>query len=217
MHYYLKLLFASVCYFLIFTTGLAENVDGQTPSLWERRDHQRSNLIADVKARRPGDLLFVTIVEQSDVNNIDQRRLQKQNDATSSGDGTYSVGGDLGGAAGSLGFTQESSANRQFNGNAQYLSQRGFVDRFTVRVVDSLPNGNLVVGGSRNVGLEGDTRRLVLTGIVRSVDVTRNNTISSGQISDLSIRYESTGKGNTEQSYVNQGWLGRKVNQWWPY
>jgi flagellar L-ring protein precursor FlgH len=213
----MKLIVAFVFCLPLFTIGSPKNVDGQTPSLWERRDHQRFNLISDVKAKRPGDLLFVTIVEQSDVNNIDQRRLQKQNDATSTGDGSYSVGGDLGGAAGNLGFTQDSSANRQFTGNTQYQSQRGFVDRFTVRVIDALPNGNLVVGGSRDVALEGDTRRLVLTGIVRSVDVSRNNTISSGQVSDLSIRYETTGKGNTEQSFVNQGWLGRKVNRWWPY
>lgn len=216
MNHFKTLFLASICLVMLSMTS-PEKTYGQTPSIFERRDHQRFNLIADVKARRPGDLLFVTIVEQSDVNNIDQRRLQKQNAASSDGEGNFSVGGDLGAAAGSLGFTQDSSANRQITGNTQYLSQRGFIDRFTVRVIDALPNGNLVVGGRRDVVLEGDTRRLVLTGIVRSVDVSPANTISSGQISDLSIRYESTGRGNTEQSFVNQGWLSKKVNKWWPY
>jgi flagellar L-ring protein precursor FlgH len=216
MNHFKKLFLASICLMLGAVIS-PEKLSGQTPSIFERRDHQRFNLIADVKARRPGDLLFVTIVEQSDVNNIDQRRLQKQNAANSVGDGGFSVGGDLGAAAGSLGFTQDSSANRQITGNTQYQSQRGFVDRFTVRVIDTLPNGNLVIGGRRDVALEGDTRRLVLTGIVRAVDVSPNNVVSSGQISDLSIRYESTGHGNTEQSFVNQGWLSRKVNKWWPY
>lgn len=207
---------------ILFTSAVAcvwplfSNTDAaaQSPSIFQRSDPRMLNLAADVKAKRPGDLLFITIQERSDVANTDQRLLRKQNNATSSGEGDYTLGG---GAAGSLGFSQDSAANRQFNGDAQFRSERGFTDRFTVTVVDNLPNGNLLISGSRDIALEGDSRRLILTGVVRAVDVTAMNTISSGMVSDLSIRYESHGQQGAEQNFVNQGWLAKKVNRWWPY
>ena len=185
----------------------------QQPSLWQRRQPRMTSLITDFKAKRPGDLLFVTISERSDVDNTDQRIMQKQNSSSLSGDASYSI---TGGSAGGLGFTQESDGDRQFNGNTQFRSERGFTDRFTVTVVDSLPNGNLLISGSRDVALEGDSRRLILTGVVRSVDVTNLNTVSSAQVSDLTIRYESNGSPESEASFVNQSWFGKKVNRFWP-
>ena len=198
-------------------SSMGGELNAQTPSLWQRRDHQMTDLVADVKARRVGDLLFITIQEQSDVDNTDQRLLQKQNNSSSSADGSYSVGGGIGNAAGNLGFDQDSASNRQFNGNTEFRSERGFTDSFTVRVVDNLPNGNLLISGSRDMTLEGDNRRLILTGVVRSTDITATNTVSSGLVSDLIIRYESHGSTGPEQHFVNQGWLARKVNKLWPY
>ena len=45
-----------------------------------------------------------------------------------------------------------------------FRSERQFTDRFTVQVIDVLPNGNLVVAGKRNMAVHGDTRKLTLTG-----------------------------------------------------
>ena len=174
------------------------------------------DLIADVKARRRGDLLFVEINEQSDVENRDLRTLSKQNSSSTDATGTYGLGGGLGTAAGNLNYDQETEANREFSGNTQYRSEREFIDRFTVTVVDVLPNGNLLISGTRNVSLEGDSRTLALTGIVRSVDVTINNTVSSQLVSNLNIRYESEPP-SPEGKFINQGWLGKKLNQWWPH
>lgn len=200
----------------LFVWNPAE-VTAQTPSLWQRRDDRMSNLYADVKARRPGDLLFVTIIEQSDVDNIDQRFLNKQNSSSSAATGTYGLGGGLGAAAGNLGFDQDSAANRRFNGNTQFRSEREFIDNFTVEVIDALPNGNLLISGKRIVSLGGDDRVLVLSGVVRSTDVSPNNVISSRLVSNLSIRYEGNQQNAPEQKFINQGWLGKKLNRVWPH
>ena len=189
----------------------------QNPSLWQRRDDRMGNLYADVKARRPGDLLFVTINEQSDVDNSDQRLLNKSNSSSSEADGSYSVSGGLGSGVGGLGFDQDSAATRVFNGNTQFKSEREFIDHFTVEVIDALPNGNLLISGKRNVTLEGDSRVLVLSGVVRSTDVSPNNVIASSLISNLSIRYESHGQRGPEPKFINQGWLGKKFNRIWPH
>jgi flagellar L-ring protein precursor FlgH len=202
---------------MTFGSSVVSVAVAQNPSLWQRRDQNMENLFADVKARRPGDLLFVSINEQSDVDNRDQRLLNKQNSSSSDASGTYGVGGGLGTGVGNLNFDQESAANRSFNGNTQFRSERGFSDHFTVEVVDVLPNGNLLITGKRNVSLEGDSRVLVLTGMVRGPDVSPNNLISSRLVANLSIRYEADGQVGPEQKFINQGWLGKKFNRIWPH
>jgi flagellar L-ring protein precursor FlgH len=188
----------------LLSVVVVTDASAQTPSLWQRRDVRMNNFFADVKAHQAGDLLFVTINEQSDVQNNDQRLLRKSNSSTSELNGTYGLGGGLGAAAGNLGFDQDSGASRNFNGDAQYRSAREFLDRFTVMVVDTLPNGNLLISGSRNVSLEGDNRKLILTGVVRSVDVSMQNVVSSQMISNLVIKYETTDDEGAEKRFINQ-------------
>lgn len=208
-------------YFFIFVlltlAGLSTEAAAQSSSLWQRRDPNVVNQFADVKARRPGDLLVIRINEKSNVQNKDQRLLQKQNESSSDASTTFNVAGDLGDGTGGLDFEQDSSASRNFNGNTQYKSERAFVDQFTVTVIDVNPNGNLLVSGTRHVALEGDQRTLILTGIVRASDVMPDNSISSLKVADLDIRYDTTGKEGAEEKFINQGWLGRKLNRIWPY
>lgn len=199
---------AAVCIFALTEASAF----AQIPSLYAD-----ANLYTDIKARQAGDLLFVNIDEQSAVKNKDQRTLTKTNSSSSDANGTIAAGGDFGSATGNLGFTQDSAANRNFAGNADYKSDRGFNDRFTVMVVDALPNGNLIISGERQVSLEGDGRKLVLTGVVRGYDVSRENTISSKMVSNLTIRYETVKDEGAEKRFINQGWLGRKLNRIWPH
>lgn len=194
-------------------------VDGfaQTSSLWQRRDPRLTNMFADVKARRPGDLLVIRINERSDVENKDQRLMQKQNSSSSDASGNFNLAGDFGSTDGGLGFEQDSSAARNFQGNTQFKSEREFMDQFTVMVIDTTPNGNLLVSGTRHVELEGDRRTLVLTGTVRASDILPDNSIPSQKVANLDIRYASSGRDGAEQKFINQGWLGKRLNRIWPH
>ncbi len=196
-------------------SAVADNAHAQYQSLWERRAPALTDQFSDVKARRPGDLLVVLINERSDVENRDRRLMQKQTAANADFSANYGASGDIGAAAGGVSLDHDSTSQRDFNGNTQFTSEREFLDRFTVTVIDETPNGNLLIKGTRQVSLEGDRKNLVLTGMVRSVDIFFDNTISSRQVYDLDIRYEADQ--GSERSFVNQGWLARKLNRWWPY
>jgi flagellar L-ring protein precursor FlgH len=139
--------------------------------------------------------------------------MRKDNSSGAEFSGSY--GGS--GASGSLNADYDSASERSSNGETQYRSEREFLDKFTVMVIDTLPNGNLMVGGTRNVGLEGDYRKLVLTGIVRRADVQPDNTISSRLVYNLSLRYETVEGQGAERKFINQGWLGKKINKIWPF
>jgi flagellar L-ring protein precursor FlgH len=204
---------AAVAGMLLCATG--STVSAQS-SLWQNRVDRWSNPIGDVRAKRPGDLLVVTIQENSAVQNRDQRMLDKKNKSSASGTNSFSLSGLFGSAAAGTDADQETAAARSVNANTQYTSARGFNDQFTVSVVDALPNGNLLISGKRRIGLEGDERTLVLTGEVRAIDVTPGNMIPSSSVHRLDIRYESLPDG-AENAFVNQGWLGKKMNRVWPF
>lgn len=185
--------------------------------MWQRRNRQATNPYSDVKARQRGDLLVVLVNERSDVENRDSRLMDKLGSSDVNAVGNYGLTGGLGTAAGSASLNEQSNSTRRFAGNAQFQSEREFLDRFTVVVEDVFPNGNLLLKGTRHVQIEGDRRTLVLTGIVRQVDVTSANTISSQDVAKLDIRYASTDKRGAEKRFLNQGWLGKRLNHWWPF
>ena len=80
--------------------------------------------------------------------------------------------------------------------------------RFSVRVVDVLPNGNLIVEGIRNASYAGESQTIVLRGAVRPFDIESDNTIYSYLLSDLNIRYVSSG---VISAAKNKGWF---MNFW---
>lgn len=183
-------------------------------SLWDNRRPERAFLFYDTQARRVGDLLTVLVNENTDVANQDKRLLNKETDSGANLSLSHSATGIFGNSAGALSEKLGSDSQRDFSGNSAFASERQFSDRITVAVTDVLPNGNLVIGGRRRVAVEGDNRFLVISGLVRPVDVRPDNTIQSRYVENLDISYEGQG---VESRFVNQGWLGRLTNRLWPF
>lgn len=183
-------------------------------SIYDNARPRYNNLFRDLRSFTTGDLLVVTIDQSTDVQNRDQRNLNKDASASKSLGLGFGLGGIFGTEDGSIEAEGSSDSNRAFNGNTQLRSERDFIDRFTVTIVDRLPNDNLLIAGKRKVTIDGDTRTLILTGVVRSIDINTNNTISSRLVSQLELSYENDG---VESKFLNQGWLGKKFNRWWPF
>jgi len=171
-------------------------------------------LFFDTQARNVGDLLTIVVNEDTAVDNKDERSMNKATKANSNLNLSLAASGILGSSSGTLKGDDSAQSGREFDGDASFSSEREFSDRLTVAVIDKLPNGNLVVGGRRRVIVEEDTRTLVVSGVVRSRDISADNTIPSRYVSQFEMYYE--GKG-TESKFVNQGWLGRAANWLWPF
>lgn len=186
----------------------------QAESLWKKRKPDQAFLFIDSKARRVGDLLTVIVSQDTDVNSQEDRGMGKTSNAAGSFSLDSSAGGGFGTQAADAGLDFSKNSSRNFDGNSSFRSTQGFTDRMTVAVMDVLPNGNMIVSGQRRVRLAGDERTLVLTGMVRSIDIASGNTISSRDISELRLLYESAG---TDQRFTRQGWFGRATNKIWPF
>ncbi len=183
-------------------------------SLWDRRDPSKVFLFYDTQARHTGDLLTILINENTEVENKDNRSLDKETESNGAFDFTSSTSGDFGSSAANANLDSKLTSNRKFDGKSEFKSDRDFSDRVTVTVLDVLPNGNLVVGGKRHIDVEGDHRTLVVSGIVRLIDISADNTIQSRYVANLEIAFE--GKG-VETRFTKHGWLGRVANKIWPF
>ncbi len=186
----------------------------QAESIWARRSDENSLLFFDTRARRVGDLVTVLVSQSTDVDSREDRAMKKSTQAGTKFDFDAETGGGLGTKAANAAFDLNSTSNREFDGGSNYRSEQGFTDRITATVTQVLPNGNLVISGQRNVQVAGEMRALTLSGVIRSIDLSPQNTVNSRFISDFHLTYEGAGP---TQSFTRQGWLGRSVNKLWPF
>jgi flagellar L-ring protein precursor FlgH len=165
-------------------------------------------IYADDVARQIGDVLTITIAENSKVDNKSKRDMKKETDRSTIFNGDLGKFADLG----EFGMTAQSG--NELKSKADYKDERKFVDNITVVVVDILPNRNLVVLGTRNRDISGDTQIIEVSGIVRPSDVSFDNKVKSEQVADFRIVSRNSG---ISAPYTKPGWLGSILDIVWPF
>ena len=85
-------------------------------------------------------------------------------------------------------------ASSSFDGKGSTNSTDLLQTEFTVRVVDVLENGILVVRGDRRVMIRLDTVNMVVSGLVRTRDIDSENKVPSTRLADAHIYYETGGE-----------------------
>ncbi|MCA8975838.1 MAG: flagellar basal body L-ring protein FlgH [Planctomycetes bacterium] len=197
---------------LLILTAVLAPATAQNPYV---RSGSAISIISDPRARNIGDILTVSIQEQHSVKN--EEKVERRNDTSlaarlesySLSDKTF-----LANSLPKFDIRKESD----FNGEAKQNSGSDVRASIAVVVVDVQPNGNLVVAGTRQVTVNDETRTLKISGLVRALDVTPNNTVSSAQVADARIAITGEG-GNTRQ--VTRGPVGKMFDTlfWvvWPF
>ncbi len=185
----------------------------QADSIWARRDQNKKDLYADDKARHIGDVLTINISEESKVVNKAKRTLSKE--TTRSADFNGKVGLEhilpevpwfkLG-----VGTTYSNT----LDGKADYKDEREFTDSISVIIIDIMPNGNLVISGTRDRDIAGDIQEMEVSGIVRPSDIAFDNTIKSEQVANFSIISRNNG---VAAPYTRPNWLGKIFDIIWPF
>ena len=198
-------------YMLALVLVVLGTTSSAAQSLWEQRDPDFAHFFVDTRAHRVGDQLTVVIDEVTDLSNRDQRAMDK---ASNSDFNFNFAGASSSGASGSADMAIAGDSSRSFDGNSQYRVAQEFSDQIAVTVVRVLPNGYLQVKGIRTRTLADERKKLIVSGIVRPIDIMPNNSIRSQFVSNLQIHYASCGP---ESNFTNQGWLGRTINRVWPF
>ncbi|MBP7051098.1 MAG: flagellar basal body L-ring protein FlgH [Phycisphaerae bacterium] len=194
---------------LIQAWFLSESLDAG--SIWAKRDKNVPTVYADDVARGIGDVLTIKIAEESTVDNKSKRELQKETSRTSDFDGELGIDHILPSIPG---MTMSAEASNSLSGKADYKDERSFEDRVSVVVLDVLPNGNLVVLGTRDRSIAGDIQAIEVSGIVRPSDIAFDNTIKSEQVANFHIVTKNSG---VSAPYTRTGWVGRIFDLLWPW
>lgn len=153
---------------------------------------QTQSLFTDIKANEVGDILTVLIFEQSRATQKAESKNSKSTQASVEG----------GPGIGTLSFIPifgaEGKNSNSFDGKGESVRNGTFSAKMSVTVVAVKESGDLIIEGSRTIGLSGDRETMNLTGVVRQKDISADNTIDSYLIADAEISY--TGKGNSNSA-----------------
>jgi flagellar L-ring protein precursor FlgH len=194
---------------LVLTASvLLSTACSQAGSIWAKRDKNMKAVYADDVARQIGDVLTITITENSTVDNKAKRDMKKETDRSTI------FNGDLGSFADLGEFGMSAGSDNELKSKADYKDERKFVDNITVVVVDILPNRNLVVLGTRNRDISGDTQTIEVSGIVRPSDISFDNKVKSELVADFRIVSRN---GGVSAPYTKPGWLGSIIDIIWPF
>jgi len=180
---------------LLLISGLALTWNASADSLW--KDDISRGATTDKKARFVGDILNVR-VQESNVAKRDAKTETSRASAADANISSFLFGTATSGGGDPLkhngAFPAMKFANTTTHaGTGKVDNSDSITARFSVRVVDVLPNGNLIVEGTRQSSYAGETQTVILRGAVRRFDIEQDNTIYSYLLSDLNIRYLSNG------------------------
>lgn len=200
---------------LICLVGLSLTGAAQAGSIWANRHEDMKSPYVDDVARNIGDILTITISEDSKIDNKAKRDLQKDTDRSATFDGTLDITTPNHNILPRIpSFNMDASSSNTLKSKADYKDERKYLDSVTAVVMDVMPNGNLVVMGKRDRKIAGDIQQIEISGIVRPSDIAFNNTISSVKVANF--RLVTNYKG-ISAPYNKPGWLGRVMDVLWPW
>ena len=186
----------SVCFLALGQT--------QGDSLWS--EETAVSLYTDHKAKRVGDIITVIVLESNSASRNSSAKTEKKSDINASISNFINpnLAGKVLGKVQSpkLGTTSQS----KFEGKGAVNNSGSFNSRFAVRVVDVLPNNNLIIEGVRRTTFSGESQTIILKGTVRPRDVTPLNTVYSYHLADVSIGLKDEG---AVSDSLKKGWFSK--------
>ncbi|MDB6022596.1 MAG: flgH [Pedosphaera sp.] len=177
----------------------------QADSLW--KDAHSQPMCADKKAHRVGDILTIVVQENNGATRANNTATTKKNSVDAAitsflyspaASGLLTKGGSL--------PALKYAADTEFAGGGTINNSETITAQIAVRVMDVLPNGNMVIEGNLHTAFSGEKQDAVVRGTVRPDDVQANNTLFSYNIADASIQF--LGKGTISDNQ-RKGWFTR--------
>ncbi len=148
-------------------------------SLWD----DNANWFADARPGRVGDIVTVLVNEQTDASdeaNMDIKKTTNLSVTPGTGILSFIRGLALGAENNTKG---DGSVERTHSANTT----------LACLVTEVLPNGNLIIEGTRDVRTSDEILQLQLTGVIRPQDVNSDNQISSRLIANAEIAVKGRG------------------------
>ena len=183
-------------------------------SLYSTADN--NDLYADNRARRVGDIVLIKVVENS--------KSKSKADTTASRDtdnslgisallGNESIG--IGGLSGMVGTDPmvAATSSSSLKGTGETKRENYVTATIGARVTQVLPGNVLQVMGAREIRVNNETQYMVVSGLIRTQDVSSDNSVESTRLTDSKVEYYGEGVLADKQK---AGWLTRLLDTVWP-
>ena len=182
---------------------------------------ETDTLFEDSRARRVGDIVVVKLVENTKA----QNKAETSSNKKSSND--YQVSAMFNrGHAGFIPFMPigpqpsvglpilDTDSASGINSTGKTKRENYVTTSLATRVLRVLPGGLMEIEGAREIRVNEETEYMVVRGMIRSKDVSADNSVLSTQIADASIEYYGKGVLADKQK---PGWFSRLMDNVWPF
>lgn len=183
-------------------------------SLWQARN---DSMFSDRKARNIGDIVTVLISEQASASKEAQTSTGRTTNMSASIPNFFGLENDKiwnGHNPVDLSNLVTADFTNGFDGTGSTTRKEDLSASLTTQVVGRYPNGQLKIRGGKEVMVNNEVQIIYLTGIIRPVDITAANTVSSTKVLNARISY--TGKGAISDKQ-KPGWAMRILDSVWPF
>ena len=168
-----------------------------------------NGLMGDLRAKQKNDLVTIRVVESITATGTADSSLSKASNGSASLPKFLGAESKLPSLIDPTNLASVKS-NSGFKGTGTTTRAGELTAVVTGRVAEVLPNGDLFVESVREIEINGDRQVVVLTGVVRTVDISPANVVLSTSLGQLQIRY--FGRGLMKDS-LSPGWLVRVLNK----
>lgn len=158
-------------------------------------------LFEDRRARNVGDTLTITLNEKINATKQSDSTAQRTQDSSLAVPTVQGLPGKF-----LQGAQLTANSSSKFEGKGGSSSSNLFTGTITVTVIEVLPNGNMVVSGEKQIGINQGSEFIRFSGVVNPTTIVGGNTVSSTQVADARIEYRGTGYVDEAQT---MGWLAR--------
>ncbi|HLH05015.1 MAG TPA: flagellar basal body L-ring protein FlgH [Bryobacteraceae bacterium] len=148
-----------------------------------------TDLAADVKARNVDDLVTIVVNEQASAVTTGETKTSR---ASSANAAITSAAGALS-SAGRLANLLNANSNQSLTGDGTTSRTTTLTTTLSARVVDVLPNGYLVIAGSKTTMVNSENQVITLRGVIRPNDLSNANTVVSGNIAQMELKINGKG------------------------
>lgn len=187
-------------------------------SLWPGETSENL-LFADTKAKQTGDIVTVQLEENFESTNSATTGISKDSEIDLGVTTVLGLPNDYGmsnflGSGNAFNPNVQAESSRSTNGAGTTTRGGSMTGTIAAVIKEELPNGIFRIEGRRTVTVNNEDQMMVLTGLIRRVDIGFANTISSNNVADANIVYTGKGVISDEQ---NVGWLMRFFAWVWPF
>jgi flagellar L-ring protein precursor FlgH len=143
----------------------------------------------DLRASQVDDIVTILVSEQSNASATGATKTARTSKASNSVTALAGVTRATGPWANLAGV----SGSQSLDGQGTTSRGTTLTTRLTARVTAVLPNGNLVLAGTKDVQVNSEHQEVIVRGVIRPIDLGPENQVGSDRLAQLEVRINGKG------------------------